>query len=571
MLSLYHDNGALRVDAACYRLTWAADRPFVYLDTAAGRRVAELFALSSVHSTHGLDDTVRIGEWRAEAGDGLITLTLDAESSVWDAKRYIFECYPDRFRYRIVVEGRGAITDARYFGGYYSGSLKWGTGFFMSGQYFLEGFNPEPTRKEVYSFPINGATTIDLTGTSLPGREDWFFTPPLFCYAFQLGESWLGIGVEAAPGENRYTAYSYEGRLDAFALALSYEGQTAVDGTYALPTLGFDFASSPYEALERHTAALVQHGCAPAPAKRRQPEWWREPIFCGWGAQCGVARQEGGFGPDYARQHLYEGFLATLEQHGIGPGIVVLDDKWQASYGENRVDPEKWPDLRGFIDGQHALGRRVLLWLKAWDPEGLPLEACVTNAAGLPVAIDPTSAPGERALRESIGVMLRDYDADGFKIDFTARIPSGPGLRRQGDAWGLELMRCYLSILYHEAKRIKPDALVIAHTPHPYLADCVDMIRLNDINMNADVNCAMQHRAQLVKIACPGVIIDTDNWPIKDRVMWRSYVQLQPAMGVPALYYVTHIDCSGEPLTDDDYRLIRETWAAYREAAGTPV
>ena len=194
------------MEAACYHLTWAADRPFVYLDTASGRRVAELFALSSVHSRHGLDDTVRIGEWRAEAGDGVITVTLDAESSVWDAKRYIFECYPDRFRYRIVVEGRGAITDARYLGGYYSGSLKWGTGFFMSGQYFLEGFNPEPTRKEIYTFPINGATTIDLTGTSLPGREDWFFTPPPFCYAFQLGESWLGIGVEAAMFVEMYRA-----------------------------------------------------------------------------------------------------------------------------------------------------------------------------------------------------------------------------------------------------------------------------------------------------------------------------------------------------------------------------
>lgn len=565
MLSLHHENGTLRVDAECYRLTWATDRPFMYLNTPDERPIAELFVPSSVHSTRGYDDTVRLGEWRAEQGEGVITLTLDAESSVWDAKQYIFECYPDRFRYRIVVEGRGELTDVHYFGGYYSGSLKWGTGFFMSGQYFVEGFNAEPTRREIYSFPINGATTIDLTGTSLPGREDWFFTPPLFCYAFQLGESWLGIGVEAAPGENLYTAYNYEGRLDAFALGLEYEGQTAVDGRYELPALGFDFASSPYEALERHTAALVRHGCVPPPANRLQPGWWREPIFCGWGAQCGVARQEQGFGPDYARQDLYEGFLRALEQHDIDPGIVVLDDKWQATYGENCVDPVKWPDLPGFIAEQHALGRKVLLWLKAWDPEGLPLEACVTNRAGLPVAIDPTSPLAEQILRESIQRMLGEYDADGFKIDFTARIPSGPGLKRQGREWGLELMRRYLRIIYDESKRVKPDALVMAHTPHPYLADCVDMIRLNDINMNADVNSAMQHRARLVKIACPGVIIDTDNWPIKDLAMWRSYVKLQPVMGVPTLYFATHIDRTGEPLTEDDYRLIRETWAAYRK------
>ena len=105
--------------------------------------------------------------------------------------------------------------------------------------------------------------------------------------------------MEAAPGANTYTAYSYEGRRDAFALALDYEGQTDVDGVYALPALGFDFASSPYEVLERHAAALVRHGCALAPAQRLQPAWWREPIFCGWGAQCGVAAAERGSAPDH--------------------------------------------------------------------------------------------------------------------------------------------------------------------------------------------------------------------------------------------------------------------------------
>lgn len=569
LLALHHDNGTLRVDAARYHLIWHGDGPFVTLQDAAGSRVADLFALSGVHSTRGLDDTVRMGEWRAAIGDGVITVTLDAESAIWDAKRFIFECYPDRFRYRIVVEGRAAITEARYFGGYYSGSLKMGTGFFMSGQAFREGFNPEPSRQEVYAFPINAATTIDLTGTSLPGREDWFFTPPPFCYAFLLGAEWLGIGVEARPGENRFTAYSYEGRLDAFALSLDYEGQVPVDGVYELPALGFDFAPTPYAALERHVAALERHGCAPPVAERLQPAWWREPIFCGWGAQCGVARREGGRAPDYARQPLYDDFIDALARNGIYPGTIVLDDKWQATYGENRVDPAKWPDLPGFIARQHAAGRRVLLWLKAWDPEGLPIEACVTNAAGLPVALDPTSPLGEQALRESVRVMLGEYGADGFKIDFSARIPSGPALRRHGDAWGLELMKAYLGILYDEAKRVRPDALVMAHTPHPYLSDCVDMIRLNDINMNADVNCAMQHRAHVVRIACPGVIIDTDNWPVRDRDQWRAYVQIQNTLGVPALYFATEIDRTGEPLTGDDYHLIRETWAAYRALIGS--
>src|SRR5690606_40741115 len=83
---------------------------------------------------------------------------------------------------------------------------------------------------------------------------------------------------------------------------------------------------------------------------------------------------------------------------------------------------------------------------------------------------------------------------------------------------------------------------------HPYLADQLDMIRLNDINKGSDVNEAMRHRAKVARIACPHALIDTDNWPIPDRSSWRAYLPLQLELGVPSLYYSSHIDTSGEPL-----------------------
>jgi hypothetical protein len=130
-------------------------------------------------------------------------------------------------------------------------------------------------------------------------------------------------------------------------------------------------------------------------------------------------------------------------------------------------------------------------------------------------------------------------------------------------------MRLYLSILHSEAKRIKPDALIMTHTPHPYLADVVDMIRLNDINngrdTKRDINPSMTHRARVAAIACPTLSIDADNWPMPDKAAWRAYMSLQPELGVPSLYYATHIDATGEALDAEDYRLIRETWARYRD------
>ena len=561
-----------RFTSETYRLTLLEDRPFVRIESAQGDSLAELFILSSIHSLHGRDDTIKIGAWEVDEQPGVTTFVLRVESSLWKAKQYRFRCFPQRFTYDVEIEGNGQLAEVNYFGGYYSGQPRWGSGFFWSGQQFLSVFNAEPNTAEKHYLPPESNATIDLTGVPLPGRDNWFFTPPPFCFAMQWQEGSLALGVETSQGQNRFTEYRYHGKPSAFYLSLGYDGQTSVNGFYQLPTIGFDFADDEYAALERHSKALSAFQPA-SHAAQTKPNWWHTPIFCGWGAQCHLASSQGGRAPDYARQDVYENFLQTLEAEDVNPGIVVLDDKWQGTYGENQADENKWHDLPGFIAGQHTRGRKVLLWLKAWDPEGLPLEECITNAAGLAIACDPSNPAYERHLRTTVQRMIspNGYNADGFKIDFTARIPAGPGLNIHGDSWGLELMRLYLSILHSEAKRIKPYALIMTHTPHPYLQDVVDMIRLNDINGGRDVNESMTHRARVASIACPQLSIDTDDWPMPNKAAWRAYTQLQPELGVPSLYYVTHIDSTGEALDAEDYQLIREAWARYRDRSSSGV
>ncbi|HJQ13409.1 MAG TPA: hypothetical protein VJ830_01575 [Anaerolineales bacterium] len=552
-----------------YRLTLLEDRPFVRVESAQGDLLAELFLLSSVHSLQGRDDTTEIGAWRVDEQPDVTTFQLRVQSSLWKTKLYRIRCFPHRFLYDVKIEGEGQLAEVNYFGGYYSGQPRWGSGFFWSGHRFLSMFNAEPNTAENNYFPPESNATIDLMGVPLPGRDDWFFTPPPFCFAMQSQEGWLALGVETSSGQNRFTEYRYHGKPSAFYLSLAYDGQTSVNGSYQLPAIGFDFASDEYTALEKHIkalSALQPSSTRISEMEQPKPAWWHTPIFCGWGAQCYLASSQGGRAPDYARQDVYENFLQTLEAEDVDPSIVVLDDKWQLTYGENGVDESKWHNLPGFIAGQHARGRKVLLWLKAWDPEGLPTEECITNAAGLPIACDPSNPAYEHRLRATVQRMIspNGYDADGFKIDFTARIPAGPGLNIHGDSWGLELMRHYFSILHSEAKRIKPDALIMTHTPHPYLQDVVDMIRLNDINGGRDVNESMAHRARVAAIACPQLSIDTDDWPMPNKAAWRAYTRLQPELGVPSLYYVTHIDSTGEALDTEDYSLIRESWAQYR-------
>jgi hypothetical protein len=214
----------------------------------------------------------------------------------------------------------------------------------------------------------------------------------------------------------------------------------------------------------------------------------------------------------------------------------------------------------------------VLLWWKAWDPEGLAPDLCVRNRDGDPVAFDPGNPAARDELRRVVTRMLGPdgYDADGLKIDFTARTPSGRALESHGPRWGIALLHELLEIVYSAAKEAKPDALVMTHTPHPAFVDVTDMIRLNDMS-RADgdgllpVVGQMAYRAAVVRAACPEVLVDTDDWCVPDLATWREYVVLKPTLGVPSLYYASHLDATGEALTHDDYEALRRTWGEWRE------
>jgi hypothetical protein len=590
-VNVTRDDAGLSVQASSYRLSFPSGRPFAFLQGRDGTRWATLFLGASLHTRTALDETAalvppEVAESASAVGAAdSVTVTVDATSTAWRRRRLVFTCFEERVEAHVEVEGEGDLTDVHLFGGYYSGHLRWGSGFFGSGALFKSVFNPEPWSSERRALPATESTVIDVMGTSLPGKGHWFFTPAPFCYGFSARRPaargglpkgpWLMAGLGASLQEHTFTGFHYEATEGAFSFHLAYEGQTHVAGRFRSPTvLLLPDAADPYEGLARYTRVLHERGWVHAPEIGVRPEWWQEPIFCGWGAQChlaNVSAKEGeqiGGAPAYARQANYDRFLETLSQVGVAPGTVVLDDKWQKDYGTNTVDEEKWPDLPGWIATRHAQGQRVLLWWKAWDPEGLPPEQCVTNAAGLPVAADPSNPAYEETLRQSVRRMLGPrasggYDADGFKVDFSARTPSGPGLRRHGQEWGVSLLHRLLWILRDEAKRVKPDALVMTHTPNAHFQDVADMIRLNDVNTRSDVLAQMRHRAAVTRAAVPSLLVDTDNWPMPDKKTWREYVALQPELGIPSLYFATHVD-SGEALEEDDYAAIRQAWAEWR-------
>jgi hypothetical protein len=575
------------------------------------------FALRLLHSadtTDGPDETLAIPDITVRTDGDATTVATRATSSRWQRRWSELRCTADGFSLTGGVSGTGELTFVHAFGGWRPPS-----GFLPSGSALRSVVSPNPDHPRRIVKDAVEAATIGVTGSGAePGVGRWLFTPAPWCLAVSRAErrddqqpppgEWAWMGVLAPIDEQTFSAMHYLPGPEGFSLRLDYEGQTRVNGSFTLPRaeirFGFD---GPYPAFGAYSAtaraAAADAGGEGNPGSRTQPEpsqrhtaaggasspavstsanpaWWYEPMFCGWGAQCAIAASVAGGSrpaPDHCTQDNYDRFLEALHRGGVIPGTVVVDDKWAARYATCTPDTDRWPDLKGWIADRHAAGQRVLLWWKAWDCEGAPPEACVRLPDGTPVALDPESSAGAALVRASISGMLsrEALDADGLKIDFTASTPNGAALTYAGHRRGAALLHQLLRVVYDAAKSAKPDALVITHTPSPYFADVTDMVRLNDVMMldsvdpTVDVPSHMTHRAAVVRAALPSVPIDTDGWCMPDRESWRRYLQVQPSLGVPALYYATRFDRTGEVLTGDDYRLIAQVWSAYRRLLAT--
>lgn len=597
--------------AAGYQVQVRGPRPVAVLADPDGRIWSRLSLLAAVDRPDVPDESFDIGEPKVFAGllDGeeVIEVEVVCRSTAWSAKSVVLRCFEDRIEAVVRVEGSGVLDTVRLLGG--QAILAGGAcGTFRSSIEFASVFSPTPTEPIQVVRPASAGAALGVVGDGSAGRLHGLFSPPPLCLAFGRepaqhathvpdGAGWLTVGLLAAVDDLRFTELRYDPLDGGFLLELDYDGHTAVTGSFVTPTVVLRLATDPWRGLAGYRADLVQRGFAPGRPSAAAADWWTEPIFCGWGAQCAAAAipgQPGSYpyylrelGPaavpeelpvavDLARQDRYDEWLDRLAAHGVVPGTVVIDDRWQRAYGTGEPDPQRWPDLRAWIAKRHTAGQRVLLWWKAWDPTGLPASECVADPAGAPIAVDPASPAYQKRLAETVTRLLGPdgLDADGFKIDFTQRAPAGRALRRPGATadppWGIAALHQLLATLYQAAKAAKPDALVVTHTPHPSFGDVCDMIRLNDI-LERDPSGAvvpavdqLAFRHAVVATALPHHLVDTDQWPMANLTEWRSYVMTQGHLGVPALYYAERIDRSREELTNHDLALVAQTWRDYR-------
>lgn len=485
---------------------------------------------------------------RQETADKIIHIWR-THSNLWAMKEYVLEAGEGYARFFVRVEGNGMVDALRFFEG--------------EANYEMAGYLLPVANHADYARNLRLATDPGVI-------ELGYFTPPCYVYPFYMEDcaGWLGVGLAARPGAYNFHQFLYRNEnANRCGFELPLYGQTAVNGCWESQSLLFITGENGYDVVRAYADWHYDSGWCAKKDRTAEPDWWKKPIFCGWGEQGALQRQSGAQRQDdHATQRDYAWMSEKLDEYGLHPGCIIIDDKWQKEYGAATPDPQKWPDLRAFVDSEHRKGRRVVLWFRSWYPEGLSQEECIEYLCTA-CAADPTSEVYRARMRETIHTLLSGepgcFDCDGFKIDFANCMPLGKYVRcHEEGVYGVELLKRFFTMMRDFAKEAKPDALINCSCAHPYFDEIVDQARIHDYwGTMRNAPEIMGHRARLCRAAMGNVPIDTDAGGVGSRRDFHRWIKAQPELGVPDLYYLT---AAGDvPFDEADVALIRETWQAY--------
>src|SRR5262249_9400848 len=165
-------------------------------------------------------------------------------------------------------------------------------------------------------------------------------------------------------------------------------------------------------------------------------------------------------------------------------------------------------------------------------------------------------------LRERIRYLVETIGVDGFKEDWVWA-PSVPGLPVPSEIAGIEAVRRFQQILYSEAHHWKRDAMVETQTANAAFRDSSDVLRLNDIwYATRDIVGTMTVRARIAHIS-GWDLVDTDNASSTTLETWWTYMQSQPFIGIPALYFVHRTETTLEEPSQSEWGALAKLWQEY--------
>ena len=144
-------------------------------------------------------------------------------------------------------------------------------------------------------------------------------------------------------------------------------------------------------------------------------------------------------------------YAQSMVDHGLPPGVFMVDDTWQHAYGEWEFDARRFSDPKGMVAKLHAMGFKVLLWMCpfvsmdtpayrriTWginpdsvkgypekggflttpgNEEGVSSPAAVEWWNGKSALLDFTHPNAVAWFTEQLDRLVGDYGVDGFKFD----------------------------------------------------------------------------------------------------------------------------------------------------------
>ncbi len=507
----------------------------------------------------------------------LYEIVATAASSLWTRREFHWRLYADHIEFDQAAWGDGKLGRCYFFSDGMPG--RWDKGesdgpawntTLMPDRYWT----PAPNHANQWEFSIAEPQTLGFSSDARKGSEQDFrpaqmndlFSPPPLMLAFHRDGEWASVGVGTQPGQYRFPALEYSGsRYAGAAWWVDYLGYQTISrapgGEFHSPVAAVHFASSALDTLQQYTSWMRQSGFGTAPSFP-DVAWHHLPVFCGWAEQTTRAVPFGRAPNTEATQKNYEAWVAELDQRKLPVGTIVIDDKWQKGYGSFDVDTQKWPDLKGFVAAQHARGRHVLLWVPVAHTDGLPDALCIHDEHAKCIAPDLGNPKYEAFLRAQIRNLVGNVGVDGFKEDWVWA-PDTAGLPVSPEFAGIEAVRRFQQILYTEAHRSKPDAMVETQTPNVAFRDSSDVLRLNDIwYATRDVVNVLRERARIAHIS-GWPLVDTDNASSTTLETWWQYMQAQPSIGIPALYFIHHTESTLEEPPESDWVALSGIWTRY--------
>lgn len=648
-MEVLKENNGIVIEGLNYKIKYCPDRP-MYVDLQFVNGIgAELFVPSGCDRDEMIDEIISVDEPKVTKLTDSVEISFKGKTTLWGKAEYTFKCFNDKVLYSYQVFGQGSLDNARFFEGflkddprmkgkYYPLFCGWGrhVAWHRPVKEFMKSSMPK--FHLVYSSGINSAdirhfmyyedTTIRINSGRVYLGGDWLVTPPPFLYIMgnQQKDKWVTMGLIEKSGNCDFMDYQYCGG-EGFGLNVNYDGYTKIEDSWQSPAILFQMCDDEYDGTAKHTTLLRDNGYVKKNEHRNNiPRWWKEPIFGGWGEQMfhahhwedyyqGQASGYSSFGAKLCTRKAYEKMLGQLEEKGINPTILIVDNRWFQEDHQLDVDDELWPDMKSFIKQQHKKGRKVILWVSPFAycqskaGKDVPIsehmvinkeenyvlkidtdvfyEACNREKRKVRtkpkfeaqekkehvlwnLVLDVLNPDYEKRLRDKIHYLLSPdgLDADGFEFDYTHFLPISRGVHpvssRKETIWGVRYLHRLLWIYYDQAKKAKSDSLIISHTFNPHFDDVADMLRLQDIYTdNRSIVDLMHHRAKIAKIVSPGCVIHTDQHPMPSLEAWREYAKFQSEIGNPCLYYVSGIETTKERFTEDDWRMLRGVWSDY--------